>query len=51
MSSKRKIFAKAAVLTAIVGAATGMFWAAIAHFNKKAEEKPEDNSYEQDDGN
>lgn len=42
MSSRRSIFGKAAALTAIISAATGLFWAAIAWFNKKAEEKASD---------
>ena len=41
MSTRRNIFGKAAALTAIISAATGLFWAAIAWFNKKAEEKTE----------
>ena len=35
----RSIFRKAAALTAIISAATGLFWAAIAYFNKKEEKK------------
>ena len=41
MSTRRNIFGKAAALTAIISAATGLFWAAIAWFNKKAEENTE----------
>ena len=37
MSQKKNIFGKAAALTAIISAATALFWAAIAYFNKKAD--------------
>ena len=40
MSRFKNIFGKAAALTAIISAATGLFWAAIDYFNKKAEQQP-----------
>ena len=35
MATHRHLFGKAAALTAIISAATGLMWAAIAYFNKK----------------
>ena len=37
MSSKRKIFGKAAALTVMISAATAMFWAAMEYFNRRTE--------------
>ena len=37
MSKKGNIFVKAAALTGIISAATGLFWAAISWFNKRSE--------------
>ena len=39
MSSKRKIFGKAAALTVMISAATAMFWAAMEYFNRRSENK------------
>ncbi len=37
MGKTGKLFGKAAALTAVIGAATGLFWAAIAWFNKQSD--------------
>ncbi|MBR1808838.1 MAG: hypothetical protein IJ776_05585 [Paludibacteraceae bacterium] len=47
MSGLRDTFRKAAALTAIISAATGLLWAAIVWFNKKAENDTDKNKEEE----
>ncbi|MBQ7210417.1 MAG: hypothetical protein IJS05_05940 [Paludibacteraceae bacterium] len=51
MRKTTKIIAKAATLTAVISAATAMFWVAIAYFNRRTEKGDEISKQETENQN